>query len=792
MEIKKAKVKIKIVLMLFLLIAITLLYPVKSHLGIDSISEQNISMCNVQGYVFDEANVGIKNHSVVQCILARNNGIITTYAVHTGEGVLSDAADTASGANRYRCTMMCSNVLNDNITVFAFNATGNGTASSTMLGSSTFVNVTFDDYESPVIEWITGNASGTTGDVLEINVNASDNAQLNSGYIMLDNGSIFTLNQSVQTQYAAYTINITMPSNSTEQISYYAVIFDSSGNNYTSDNYYITVIDNDAPIAIAGDDIVINENTNATFNALPSTDNIGIAAYSWNFGDSSATDAKQITSHNFTAPGVYTTTLTVTDEAGNNGNDTMLVVVTEAKRFKVISTFPLNNSVNVSRKTGINLTFSNAVSSDSLSDAFFQITDAEGNNVYGDLSLESSANKTIFMPYVLLKESALYVVNATSSIKDNDGASLADSHIFTFTTAKQDTDDDGIPDEEEADSDNDGVIDEFDKVNGDATDINTELTGIVVSFNLSTNLSDVSLNSNATYDVLIYELEQNNPLVKFSIDLSLGILDLSNISIKKSANESIGEMLVHGLKLSSAKKTVYLDKKNNNNSICIKDSEIDSFALITQSCDAAGETKVECDGTVQNSYVCTYNSSINKYAITGLSNSGVREIDYAKEADDDSNGDTGGDTGNEEDEENSDDAEEDNKGNAPSVSPSAGSGGGGGSSKVSETTTPIQEEKPEEEAYIEEENVVEEREEGSEENIPEIIKDDESSEKMMNNDKTKAQQNIEKGARTLTGRAIDVLSENKGNAIFLLFITVILVSIAIFNSLAVKNKDNGN
>jgi hypothetical protein len=51
---------------------------------------------------------------------------------------------------------------------------------------------------------------------------------------------------------------------------------------------------------------------------------------------------------------------------------------------------------------------------------------------------------------------------------------------------------------------------------------------------------------------------------------------------------------------------------------------------ISSGCTGTNETKVECDSTNQSGYTCTYNSTSGRYKITGLSNSGIKQIDYTQ------------------------------------------------------------------------------------------------------------------------------------------------------------------
>ncbi|MBU4070947.1 MAG: carboxypeptidase regulatory-like domain-containing protein, partial [Candidatus Thermoplasmatota archaeon] len=100
---------------------------------------------------------------------------------------------------------------------------------------------------------------------------------------------------------------------------------DSSGNNDT-DTMTVTVNDTVAPVANAGINQIINEDTLMNFDGSASTDNVGIVNYTWTF-----TDGVPVTlyeagpTYQFDDFGMYVVTLTVTDAAGNIHADTMTV-----------------------------------------------------------------------------------------------------------------------------------------------------------------------------------------------------------------------------------------------------------------------------------------------------------------------------------------------------------------------------------------------------------------------------------------------------------------------------------
>lgn len=85
---------------------------------------------------------------------------------------------------------------------------------------------------------------------------------------------------------------------------------------------------NMAPVANAGPDQTSLSLNPVGFSSAGSSDPDGsIVSFAWNFGDG-ATASGATASHSFAAPGIYTVTLTVTDNGGLTGRDTTVVTVT--------------------------------------------------------------------------------------------------------------------------------------------------------------------------------------------------------------------------------------------------------------------------------------------------------------------------------------------------------------------------------------------------------------------------------------------------------------------------------
>ncbi|MFO7619234.1 MAG: PKD domain-containing protein [Thermoplasmata archaeon] len=89
--------------------------------------------------------------------------------------------------------------------------------------------------------------------------------------------------------------------------------------------------DAEPPVANAGVDQQVNEGTMVQFNGSASTDNVGVAVYTWAFdyGSGEKVLSGVSASHNFTVPGIFTVTLEARDPAGNTGTDSMTVKVSD-------------------------------------------------------------------------------------------------------------------------------------------------------------------------------------------------------------------------------------------------------------------------------------------------------------------------------------------------------------------------------------------------------------------------------------------------------------------------------
>ncbi|WP_189362904.1 PKD domain-containing protein, partial [Algibacter mikhailovii] len=88
---------------------------------------------------------------------------------------------------------------------------------------------------------------------------------------------------------------------------------------------------NQAPVALAGSDLTSGPAPlTISFNSIGSSDDKGITAYAWDFGDGTSVSNEASPSHIFTAAGNYTVTLTVSDVEGESATDSIDITVEES------------------------------------------------------------------------------------------------------------------------------------------------------------------------------------------------------------------------------------------------------------------------------------------------------------------------------------------------------------------------------------------------------------------------------------------------------------------------------
>jgi len=120
--------------------------------------------------------------------------------------------------------------------------------------------------------------------------------------------------------------NFTTSGNHTVEL----VVRDGAGH-LTNDTMVVEVLGDGAPVADAGPDQEVPEDTVVYFDGTGSTDDVGIANYTWTIVELSLEMYGPMPEYTFSAPGVYNVVLVVTDTIGHSSApDGMFVTVNDA------------------------------------------------------------------------------------------------------------------------------------------------------------------------------------------------------------------------------------------------------------------------------------------------------------------------------------------------------------------------------------------------------------------------------------------------------------------------------
>ncbi|WP_455392301.1 lectin like domain-containing protein [[Eubacterium] cellulosolvens] len=170
----------------------------------------------------------------------------------------------------------------------------------------------------------------TTGDQLKIEIEVIDNIEVSKVQIEYWFGSGIHLTQKLtKNDEASWNLVITIPQ-ALDNLFYTYHALDSSDNGNNTAVHELEVLDNDPPVADAGDDIESHVNANIILDGSGSTDNIGIVDYYWRFYD----DNNYINLHGqkvnfiFDTAGNYAVWFAVNDAAGLTDTKIIWVNVT--------------------------------------------------------------------------------------------------------------------------------------------------------------------------------------------------------------------------------------------------------------------------------------------------------------------------------------------------------------------------------------------------------------------------------------------------------------------------------
>ncbi len=204
-----------------------------------------------------------------------------------------------------------------------------------------------------------------------------------------------------------------------------------NASNGGADNVVVTVVDMDSPLADAGPDQIVNEDTVVTFDGSGSTDNIGVAYYKWTFmeGTNLITLEGVSPTYVFAEPGLHVVTLMVWDDAGLADIDAMNVTVLDATPPSVIFTSPYNGATDQPLSTSVVIGFSEPMDTDSVN---ISITISSGAVITA--YNWNAQDDTVTLALANLTYTSMYVVNVNTTATDKSGIPMTSDYFFNFIT----------------------------------------------------------------------------------------------------------------------------------------------------------------------------------------------------------------------------------------------------------------------------------------------------------------------------------------------------------------------
>jgi len=208
---------------------------------------------------------------------------------------------------------------------------------------------------------------------------------------------------------------------------------------------------NEAPTVDAGLDQTVNEGDVVDFKgSFTDPDSVDTHSYVWNFGDGTTTDSTLTPSHVYDDNGIYSATLTVTDDDGASKADTLMVTVNN-----VAPTVEAGADQTVDEGDLVSLdpsTFKDLGTSDTHTatvdwgDGTAPEDGIISESPFGPPSSTSGANGTVDGSHVYADD-GIYTVEVT--VTDDDGGSGSASFIVTINNVAPTAHDDGaITDED--------------------------------------------------------------------------------------------------------------------------------------------------------------------------------------------------------------------------------------------------------------------------------------------------------------------------------------------------------
>jgi len=202
-------------------------------------------------------------------------------------------------------------------------------------GNNTAYTLDYDTGDLTVLPVLEGGLRSSANDINEYNqaVGSSESAAGNHAVLWNENGGIVDLNAMVST--VGWVLTSATAINDNGDITGTGTL-NGVAHGYVLSNGTISgppPAENQAPVAVAGADVTSGKAPLlVAFDSSASADpEGGVLGYSWDFMDGSfSTEANP--SHEFTTPGTYSVTLTVTDDLGVWASDAITITVRKGKR----------------------------------------------------------------------------------------------------------------------------------------------------------------------------------------------------------------------------------------------------------------------------------------------------------------------------------------------------------------------------------------------------------------------------------------------------------------------------
>ena len=287
--------------------------------GSNNVLESNFEDCS-QGVIFDDSNQNlIKGNAFHDCVDAV---VLSISGGNTVEGSEAEGVDRFIGAYMSSRNVVADNLVGECVYTYDYASSGN-------LYRLEPVNVTGSDYVLGLIEAAappgyeavseTLNVSLIHGALMDgyaiVSVKVSENLYMgrepgDMGLYRVSDGGMHPVAQG-------YFLNATVQLNATiRDDGLYAVLL-------WRDSSPPTAVMKAKASAVVGEPVL--------FDASGSSDDVGVVAYVWSFGDGEEGEGESVT-HEFPEPGVYEVTLIVSDAYGNVGTEAYEVAVEEPER----------------------------------------------------------------------------------------------------------------------------------------------------------------------------------------------------------------------------------------------------------------------------------------------------------------------------------------------------------------------------------------------------------------------------------------------------------------------------